>query len=140
MLYRLADDIYRIAGCTACFGMRKALCGLLQLQTALQPPAFTFGDLHLRPPSTHHRHPQPPAKLQRQWGEVLAHSVEAVILMAGLLMLFFPANINLAKLLVGCYFLDLALMLLPDLLRYFLMAARAAWRWAARRGGGGGRG
>jgi hypothetical protein len=77
-----------------------------------------------------------------QWGEVLSHSVEAAILLAGLLLLHAPASAALARTLVTCYFLDLAFMLLPDLLRYLVMAALAAWRWAARAasGAGGGEG
>jgi hypothetical protein len=38
---------------------------------------------------------------------------------------------------VSCYFLDLALMMLPDLLRYMLITARAVRGWVA--GGGGAR-
>jgi hypothetical protein len=54
--------------------------------------------------------------------------VEAGIILAGLLLLAFPGSGPLSQLLVGCYFLDLALMLLPDLLRYSLMAGSAVAR------------
>jgi hypothetical protein len=82
----------------------------------------------------------PPPK-RAQWGEVAAHGAEAAILIAGLLIAWGVPDASpaaaaaLPRALVVCYFLDLGLMLLPDLLRYVLMALSAAARALRRKRG-----
>lgn len=61
---------------------------------------------------------------------MLAHSIEAAILVAGVLLLHYPSNAALPRMLVTCYFLDLGFMMGPDLLRYALIGATAIWRFA----------
>jgi hypothetical protein len=61
--------------------------------------------------------------------DVVAYVCEITILAAALLLRHAPNSKALLQVLVGCYFVDVVLMMLPELLRYCIMA----WQWWQRR-------
>lgn len=61
--------------------------------------------------------------------DLLAYGCELSILAAALLLRQQPGNPQLLQLLVACYFIDVTFMLLPDLLRYCVMA----YQWLQHR-------
>jgi hypothetical protein len=61
--------------------------------------------------------------------DVVAYVCEITILAAALLLRQAPNSKALLQVLVGCYFVDVVLMMLPELLRYGIMA----WQWWQRR-------
>ncbi|KAF6252266.1 hypothetical protein COO60DRAFT_1704375 [Scenedesmus sp. NREL 46B-D3] len=61
--------------------------------------------------------------------DVVAYVCEITILAAALLLRQAPNSKPLLQVLVGCYFVDVLFMMLPELLRYCIMA----WQWWQRR-------
>lgn len=61
--------------------------------------------------------------------DVVAYLCELTILAAALLLRQAPNSTALLQVLVGCYFIDVLFMMLPELLRYCVMA----WEWWQRR-------
>jgi hypothetical protein len=61
--------------------------------------------------------------------DVVAYVCEITILTSALLLRQAPNSKALLQVLVGCYFVDVVLMMLPELLRYSIMA----WQWWQRR-------
>lgn len=65
-----------------------------------------------------------------QWGEVIALGAELTILAGAAALLRYPGQPSLTRLLVVCYFLDVACLVVPELLR--LLVCVVTW-WRRRR-------
>jgi hypothetical protein len=59
--------------------------------------------------------------------DITAYLCEVVILVCGVLLLQHPHNPHLAQALLTCYYLDIVVVMLPDLLQ--LLTAAVKWAW-----------